>query len=79
MHSDASDPSFNMLVDLIRSANDFCFVLRICDNLGAIHEDDLESHQMRLQLVLLQESRIPPLCLELLQLTISQVTLGLQR
>ena len=43
MHFSASDPSVNMMMDLIFSANEFRNVFGVCDYLGKINEMDFES------------------------------------
>ena len=57
MHLDASDESIKMMMDLIGSANDVCFVFEICDYLGNITEIDHE-RQINTASVVLTPRRI---------------------
>ena len=50
MHFNAGSASQKMIMDLIGSANDICMLHGVCDYLGKIKQDDLESRD-RLQLV----------------------------
>ena len=65
-------PSIKIMMDLISSANDVHVVFGICDYPFPV-EIDVESRKIRFQLLLFQESRRHALCLDLMQLTNSQV------
>ena len=45
MHFNASEASKKVNMDLINSANDICILNGICDYLGKIKKDDLESRE----------------------------------
>ena len=82
MHFSASDLSIKMMMDLISSANDFVVAFGTCDCLGQIYEIDWPwkwtkygsswSHSKSL-------GDRPSPCLDLVQLTTSQVVLRQQR
>ena len=52
MHFGAGDSSEMMIMDLIHSAKHFCILYGICDYLGQIKQDDLESRQDSASMVL---------------------------
>ena len=79
MHFVATAPSFKMMTDLTSSASDFCVVFGIFDYLGIDVEIDLGSRQNAASVVLTPRVSEASLCLDIVQLTISQFVLRLRR
>ena len=72
MHFNAESVSQKMIFELISSVNDICMHYGLCDYLGKLKQDDLDSRQDSASIVLTSV-----LCLEHLLLRTSQSVLGL--